>query len=301
MSCAGGCWRRASVSLRVLWRSAQNWFSGFRADFLLEFRADVGKRAVEAHSLQAWRASLRAATVAVQAAKAAKLAAVFTQRAEQSCEGAVADATWVGDRHKYGKAMTGPGVTTQERLLEEVVALSEVSLARYGNFGPEELRRITTVMKGKVEKRKAEQQEKEEDSKPANHNKVRLFWVRSEAQRDKDEDCESKHSFGQSAGSSVFGQGVRGSLATENADGGILRRDSCGQRVKDDTGKLFKNDGGEDFETRSCKNSDDGEGKCTTKSGGENFHSGKGFGNVGGVLVLGLRRPHRPGRRRWAH
>ena len=51
-----------------------------------ESRADAGKRAVEAHSLQAWRerrARLRAATVAVQAAKAAKLAVVFTQRAEQ--------------------------------------------------------------------------------------------------------------------------------------------------------------------------------------------------------------------------
>ena len=93
-------------------------------------------------------------------------------------------------------------------------------------------------------------------------------------QRNEDEDCESKHSLGQSAGSSVFGQGVRGSLARQNADGGISRRDTCGQRFEDDTGKLFKNDGGEDFETRSGENSDDGEGKCTSKSGG--------------VFVLGL-------------
>ena len=145
------------------------------------------------------------------------------------------------------------------------------------------------VEKSKAEKRKAELQGKEEEAKPANHKNVRLFGVRrAEAQRNEDEDYEGKHSFGRSAGSSVFGQGVRGSLARQNADGGISRRDFCGQRFKDDTGKLFKNDGGEDFETRSGENSDDGEGKCTSKSGGENFHSGKGFGNAGGVFVLGL-------------
>ena len=52
-----------------------------------EYRADAGLRAVEALGLQAWRerrARLRAERVAVQAEKAAKLAAVFTQRAEQS-------------------------------------------------------------------------------------------------------------------------------------------------------------------------------------------------------------------------
>ena len=103
---------------------------------------------------------------------------------------------------------------------------------------------------------------------------------RAEAQRNEDEDYEGKHSFGQSAGSS-------GSLARQNADGGISRRDFGGQRFKDDTGKLFKNDGGKDFETSGGENSDDGEGKRTSKSGGENFHSGNGFGIGGRVFVLG--------------
>ena len=111
---------------------------------------------------------------------------------------------------------------------------------------------------------------------------------RAEAQRDEDDDHEGKHSFGQSAGSSVFGQGVRAGLARQNAVGGISMRDSCGQHFKDDTGKLFKNDGGKDIATSSGENSDDGEGKCTSKSGGENFHSGKGFGNAGVVFVLGF-------------
>ena len=101
---------------------------------------------------------MRAATVAVQAAKAAKLAAVFTQRAEQSVKkllpmppglatGTVAQSIGVDTvdqndtgrtaKEQYGKVMTGAGVTTQERLLEEVVALCgvtpEASRARFGN------------------------------------------------------------------------------------------------------------------------------------------------------------------------
>ena len=52
-----------------------------------ESRLDAGLRAVEAHGLPAWRerrARHRAAIVAGQAAKAARLAAEFSRRAEQS-------------------------------------------------------------------------------------------------------------------------------------------------------------------------------------------------------------------------
>ena len=162
--------------------------------------------------------------MAVQAAKAAKLAAVFTQRAEQSVKdllpmppglatGTVAQSIGVDTvdqndtgrtaKEQCGKAMCGPGVTTQE--LEEVVALCgvmtktspEASRARYGNRGPEKLRRIFTAMKGKVvkrkaEKRKAELQGKEKEAKPANHKNVTLFGVRrAEAQRNEDEKYEA--------------------------------------------------------------------------------------------------------------
>ena len=159
-----------------------------------ESRADAGKRAVEDYSLQAWRerrARLRAATVAVQAAKAAKLAAVFAQRAERSVKellpmppglgtGSVAQSIGVDTvdqkdtgrtaKEEDGKAMTGPGVTIQERLLEELVALCGgadqdvprgYAGAKYGNRGSEELRRIVRVMKEKVEKRKAEKRKAE--------------------------------------------------------------------------------------------------------------------------------------------
>ena len=148
MSCADGCWRRASGSSRL--ESRENAFlhvsamsSGevpkigsvvFARIIVDESHADAGSRAVESHSLKAWRerrARLRAATVAVQAAKAAKLAAVFTQRAEQSVKellpmppglatGTVAQSIGVDTfdqndtgrtaKEQYGKAMTGPGV-----------------------------------------------------------------------------------------------------------------------------------------------------------------------------------------------
>ena len=202
-------------------------------------------------------------------------------------------------KEEYGKAITGPGVTTQERLLEEVVALCgvltrmspEASRARYGNRGPEELRRIIRVMKGKVEKRKAEKrkaglQGKEEEAKPANHKNVRLFGVRrAEAQRNEDEDYEGNHSFGQSAGSSVVGQGVRGSLEGTSA-----------------AGKLFKNDGGEDFETRKRRDFRRRRGYVHQQERRRKFPQRQGFRECWRRFRVGLgRRPHRPGRRRWAH
>ena len=139
-----------------------------------ESRADAGLRAVEAHSLQAWRerrARLRAATVAVQAAKAAKLAAVFTQRAEQSVKellpmppalaiGTVAQSIGVDTFHQNDTGLTAkeqngggrPRSACWRKLSRCVGVLTkmspEASRARYGNRGPEELGRIIRVMKG---------------------------------------------------------------------------------------------------------------------------------------------------------
>ena len=159
------------------------------------------------------------------------------------------------------------------------------------------------VERRKAEKRKAELQGKEEEAKPANHENVRLFGVRRvEAQRNDDDVHEGKHSCGESAGSSVFGQGVRASLDRQSAHGGISMRDFCGQRFKHDTGKLFKNDGGKDFETSSGENSDDGEGERTSKSGDEKIPQRQGFRECWRRFRVGLRRrPHRPRRRRRAH
>ena len=153
------------------------------------------------------------------------------------------------------------------------------------------------VERRKAEKRKAELQGKEEEAKSANHENVRLFGVRRvEVQRNDDDVHEGKHSCGESAGSSVFGQGVRASLDRQSAHGGISMRDFCGQRFKDDTGKLFKNDGGKDFETSSGENSDDGEGERTSKSGDEKIPQQQGFRECWRRFRVGLRR-----RRRRAH